>query len=82
MTRLPVFALATIFAAAGVIAATGDDSLGASGFVVEIKVAADRLAECRQTLHDVAGMPVVNDEGSPVLFHDAPDLPQVVCVAQ
>lgn len=82
MTRLIVVALAAIFAAAGVIASTEDDIFGGNDFVMEIEVEADRLAECRRTLHDVAGMPVVNDEGSPLLFHNASDLPRVVCVVR
>lgn len=82
MTRLIVFALVATFTAAGVIAATDDDIFGGKDVVMEIEVSADRLAKCRQTLSDVAGMPVVNDEGSPVLFHDAVDLPRVVCVVR
>lgn len=82
MTRTIVVALAAIFAAAGVIAATDDDIFATDDFVVEIEVSQAELSECRQTLRDVAGMPVVNDEGSTVLFHDASDLPQVVCVVR
>lgn len=82
MTRLIVFALTAIFTAAGVIAATDDDIFGGNDVVMEIEVSADRLAECRQTLREVAGMPVVNDEGSTMLFHDASDLPRVICVVR
>ncbi|TNF19620.1 MAG: hypothetical protein EP318_13930 [Rhodobacteraceae bacterium] len=82
MPRLIVLALAAIFAAAGVIAATDDAIFGGNDVVMEIEVSADRLAECRQTLRDVAGMPVVNDEGSAMLFHDTSDLPRVVCVVR
>ena len=49
--------------------------------VIEIDVTADELAECRETLAQVASMPAVHDNGTPVLFNwGQSDLPEVRCV--
>ncbi len=49
--------------------------------VIEIEVAPHELAECRETLQQVASMPAVADDGTPLLFESSDDLPQVRCVA-
>ncbi len=49
--------------------------------VIEISVSADELAECRETLAQVASMPARHDNGTPILFDwGQNDMPQVRCV--
>ncbi|ETX14209.1 hypothetical protein OCH239_04985 [Roseivivax halodurans JCM 10272] len=79
---MPRIALATLglasiaaasIAAAGVLERPEQD-------VIEIEVALDELKECRETLAQVAQMPAVSDNGSPIFFDSAQDLPGVRCV--
>ncbi|WP_417742233.1 hypothetical protein [Salipiger sp.] len=48
--------------------------------VIEIRVSADELADCRDSLREVGQMPAVTDGGMPILFDNTSDLPQVACV--
>ncbi|MCA0964292.1 hypothetical protein [Salipiger bermudensis] len=48
--------------------------------VIEIRVSADELADCRDSLREVGQMPAVTDGGMPILFDNTSDLPQVTCV--
>ena len=48
--------------------------------VIEIEVSAGELNDCRETLAQVAQAPAVADNGSPLFFDRAQDLPSVRCV--
>ena len=48
--------------------------------VIEITVAAHELDDCNQTLREVAQQPAVHDNGSPMFFDFAEDMPSVRCV--
>ncbi|SIT16041.1 hypothetical protein SAMN05421759_12335 [Roseivivax lentus] len=49
--------------------------------MIEIVVSADKLAECRETLAQVAAMPARHDNGTPLLLDwGQSDLPKVACV--
>ncbi|KMK66483.1 hypothetical protein [Puniceibacterium sp. IMCC21224] len=79
--KLTLCATALSCAAAAAWAAT--EALGNDGpTVIEIEVAANELAECRATLSQVAQMPAVYDNGSPILFNFSDDLPTVDCVVR
>ncbi|EPX85581.1 hypothetical protein [Salipiger mucosus] len=80
MTRLIALTTAAACAAAAAFAATETLSQR-PGDVIEIEVAPERLAECRETLQQVAQRPAVTDDGSPILVDTTEDLPGVVCVA-
>ncbi len=79
MKHVMLIATGLVCAAAASFAATGGLS-GAEPGVIEIEVSAAELAECRATLAQVAGMPAVADNGSPLLFGASQDLPDVRCV--
>ncbi|ETX27370.1 hypothetical protein [Roseivivax isoporae] len=80
LRRVALASAALICAAAASLAAT--DVLGpAEPGIVTIEVAPHELAECRETLAQVAATPAVADNGSPLFFDRASDLPQVQCVA-
>lgn len=79
MKKTALSAFALLFAAAGAVAATdvlSDDA----PTVIEIEVDAADLARCQETLAQVAQMPAVSDDGTPILFDASDDLPQVACV--
>lgn len=80
MQRLALFTAAATCTAVAAFAATEVLAPDAAT-VIEIEVAPHELAECRETLQQVAGMPAVADDGTPLLFQSAEDLPQVRCVA-
>ncbi|MFD1343190.1 hypothetical protein [Litorisediminicola beolgyonensis] len=78
-----------LFLFAGLLSSVAAAAYGAVGIlapveptIIRIEVSADRLAECRETLAQVASMPVVADNGTPALFDISPDLPQVACVLE
>ncbi|WP_417720878.1 hypothetical protein [Salipiger sp.] len=79
MIRLAIVSAAAVCTAAAAFAAT--ELLGDEPEVIEIRVAPSELADCRDTLRQVGQMPVVTDEGTPMLFGANDDLPGVVCVA-
>ncbi|MHA6324976.1 hypothetical protein [Roseivivax sp. CAU 1753] len=80
MRRTIFTATALIFASASAFAA-GEMLLESSQDFIDISVSANELAECRKTLKQVAGMPAVHDNGTPIFFNwGASDLPQVRCV--
>ncbi len=81
MKRLIALTTALTCVAAAAWAATGsfDDS---GPTVIEIEVSADKLSECRETLSEVAQMPAVYDNGSPILFGVNEELPTVACVVR
>lgn len=80
MIRLTVLTAAAACTAVAAFAATGVLT-SSEPEAIEIPVAPEKLAECRQTLREVGGMPAVTDAGTPILFDDTEDLPGVVCVA-
>lgn len=81
MTRLLATTAGLICVAAAALAATG--ALEDNGpTVIEIEVSAAKLSECRDTLAEVAQMPAVYDNGSPILFGADEDLPSVTCVVR
>jgi len=79
MTRLFVLTAAATCVSVAAFAAT-EALMTDEPEVIEISVSADELADCRETLREVGQMPAVTDGGSPILFDDAADLPQVACV--
>ncbi|PIL18650.1 hypothetical protein P775_18945 [Puniceibacterium antarcticum] len=79
MTRLFATTASLIFVAAAAFAASGS-SFENELTVIEIEVPATKLAECRETLSQVAQMPTVSDDGTPLLFGVDDDLPSVICV--
>lgn len=81
MSRL-VLAAALCAPIAG-LALTLDDAERIRDTVVEIRVPAADLAECRATLRDLRARPVVADDGTwiPEIFVEN-DLPRSVCVAE
>ena len=81
MKRALLIAAAMTTAAVAAVAAT-DIQTTSKADVIEIQVPAHKLAECQETLAQVAGMPVVTDAGTPVLFPATQDLPSVRCVAE
>ncbi|SDH17881.1 hypothetical protein [Alloyangia pacifica] len=80
MKRLALLTAVTTCTAVAAYAATEVLGTGAAT-VIEIEVAPHELAECRETLQQVASMPAVSDDGTPLLFQSSDDLPQVRCVA-
>lgn len=79
MTRLFILTAAATCVSVAAFAAT-EALLTDEPEVIEIRVSADELADCRETLREVGQMPAVADNGSPILFDDSTDLPQVACV--
>jgi hypothetical protein len=63
------------------LAVTLDAGNDDSGTITEIRVPADRLAECRATLEALEAQPVFTDNGTFVPgFLAEDDLPRTVCV--
>ncbi|ETW11709.1 hypothetical protein ATO8_15718 [Roseivivax marinus] len=79
MRRIGFVALGSIAAVAASVAAA-QVMTGQTQEVIEITVSADELQECRETLAQVASMPAVHDNGTPILFDASSDLPSVRCV--
>jgi hypothetical protein len=79
MKKTSAIATAVLFVATASWAAT-EVLLPDTQTVIDIPVAASELAECRQTLRDVAQRPAVTDNGSPIFFSFSQDLPSVRCV--
>ena len=69
---------ATAVAAATQVVAPQGDARG--GDVITIEVAPEELARCRETLAQVAAMPAVSDDGTPLPVSASAGLPQVACV--
>ncbi|WP_260348666.1 hypothetical protein [Alloyangia mangrovi] len=67
MKRLALLTAAATCTAVAAYAATEALSPGAAT-VIEIEVAPHELAECRETLQQVASMPAVTDDGTPPLL--------------
>ncbi|WP_353472859.1 hypothetical protein PVT71_02170 [Salipiger sp. H15] len=80
MKRLALLTAAATCTAVAAFAAT-EMLTPAAATVIEIEVAPHELAACRDTLEQVATMPAVADDGTPLLFHSDDELPQVRCVA-
>ncbi|EIE53096.1 hypothetical protein [Salipiger aestuarii] len=78
-----MFRLAALGAAAATVAVTAfagvDAVISDEPEVIRIEVAPQELADCQRTLREVGAMPVVSDNGSPVVFAGADALPTVVC---
>ena len=81
MTKTYAIAAALICAAAASWSAT-EVLVEDEPTVIEISVTQDKLAECRETLRNVAQAPTVHDNGTPMLFDYSEDLPQVRCVVE
>ncbi|WGW03832.1 hypothetical protein [Tropicibacter oceani] len=79
MKKTAAYTTALLFIAAGALAAT-EALTTAQPEVIKIEVDAADLDRCRETLAQVAQMPVVTDDGSSAWFSNADDLPQVACV--
>ncbi|QFS83845.1 hypothetical protein FIU97_13940 [Roseivivax sp. THAF40] len=76
-------AFALSFAMIGTVSAVAAADLyeDAPEEVIEISVSAGELAECQETLAQVAARPARHDNGTPILFDwGQSDLPQVRCV--
>ena len=81
MKRAKLTLTALILTGAGALAATA--ALGPQEpEVIEIAVAAQALDACRETLAQVAQIPVRSDSGLPVFFQPDSDLPIVRCVVR
>ena len=80
MKRTMLYSAGLVFLAAAAVAAS-DVLERSKADVIEISVPADQLDDCRETLSQVAEMPIVSDSGTPILFPDADELPSVICVA-
>ena len=80
MKRAFLIAAAVATAAAATAFGGTEVEPTASADVIEIEVPAHKLAECQETLAQVANMPVVTDTGTPVLFPADQSLPSVRCV--
>ena len=50
--------------------------------VITIEVPVEDLARCRETLRQVAQMPAVTDDGTPIASTFSEELPSVACVAK
>ena len=79
MHRLAIAAAGLVTLGAAALAANDGPS---ASEIIEIEVPLEKLAECQQTLREVAGMPAVHDNGTPILFDRSADLPDVRCVAE
>jgi hypothetical protein len=79
MTRLFVLTAAATCVSVAAFAAT-EALMTDEPEVIEIRVSSDELADCRSSLKEVGQMPAVTDGGSPILFDDTADMPQVACV--
>ncbi|MCE0506850.1 MULTISPECIES: hypothetical protein [unclassified Roseivivax] len=81
MKRIALTATALICASAAALAAS-EVMTGPDPEVIEIEVLSSELADCRETLAQVASMPAVHDNGTPILFDwGQNDMPSVRCVA-
>lgn len=80
MKRMVSFSVVFAAVAAAAFAASGAMSNTAPR-TIYIEVASDELADCRETLADVASMPAYSDQGSLLLFTQQSDLPSVECIA-
>ncbi|GAA4218240.1 hypothetical protein J4E08_14485 [Sagittula sp. NFXS13] len=81
MTKLS--ALAILMAATATAAFAATDMMAPSQpEVIEIEVAPHELAQCRETLAQVASMPVVSDEGYALPVSASEGLPTVACVSR
>ncbi len=80
MKRTVSFSVVFAAVAAAAFAAT-DVVSNTAPRTIYIEVSSDELADCRQTLADVASMPTYSDEGSLLLFTQQSDLPDVQCIA-
>ncbi|MCR8546788.1 hypothetical protein M4578_03030 [Salipiger sp. P9] len=80
MTRLIALAAAATCISVAAFAAT-EALMAEEPCVIEIEVAPQDLARCRETLRQVGQRPAVTDSGSPILLDRTSGLPGVICVA-
>lgn len=81
MRRTLIIAAGFICAAVAAVAAS-DALVERQADIIKIEVPAAKLAECEETLRQVAAQPAVADNGSPLLFGADNDLPSVRCVVE
>ncbi|GGG80967.1 hypothetical protein GCM10011415_33050 [Salipiger pallidus] len=79
MFRLTVLTVAATFASVAAFAAT-EVMMAPEADVIRIEVSQDELAGCQEDLRALESRDPVADDGTPLFFGGADDMPGTVCV--